>query len=163
MTLTYLDHSATTPLRPQVLAAMEPYYGSTERADSSRYGNPSSIHHAGRAAYAGLDNARRTIAEILDAGIKEIVFTGCGSESDNAALRGIALARRRQSGANRIITTPIEHHAVLHTVEDMRDFFGFDLTLLPVDSHGLVNADDLAQALGGRFRCCGRQRHVRQQ
>ena len=148
MTLIYLDHSATTPLRPQVLAAMEPYYGSTEQADSLRYGNPSSIHHAGRAAYAGLDNARRTIAEILDAGIKEIVFTGCGSESDNAALRGIALARRRQSGANRIITTPIEHHAVLYTAEDLRDFFGFELTLLPVDSHGLVNADDLAQALG---------------
>ena len=148
MTLTYLDNSATTPLHPQVVAAMEPYYGSIEQADNSRYGNPSSIHHAGRAAYAGLDNARRTIAEILDAGIKEIVFTGCGSESDNAALRGIALARRRQSGANRIVTTPIEHHAVLYTAEDLRDFFGFELTLLPVDSHGLVNADDLAQALG---------------
>ena len=148
MTLIYLDHSATTPLRPEVVASMEPYYGSPDGADGSKFGNPSSIHRAGRAAYAGLSNARRAIAEILDAGSNEIVFTGCGSESDNAALRGIALARRRRSGANRIITTPIEHHAVLYTAEDLRDFFGFELTLLPVDRDGLVDADDLAQALG---------------
>ena len=148
MTLIYLDHSATTPLRPEVLAAMEPYYGSTEQTESSKFGNPSSIHHAGRAAYAGLSNARRTIADVLDAEGNEIVFTGCGSESDNAALRGIALARRSQSGANRIITTPIEHHAVLNTAEDLRDFFGFELALLPVDSDGVVNVDDLAQTLG---------------
>ena len=148
MSLIYLDHSATTPLRPEVLAAMEPYYGSTEQEDNSNYGNPSSIHRAGRAAYAGLSNARRTIADILGAEVSEIVFTGCGSESDNAALRGIALARRNQSGSNRIITTPVEHHAVLYTAKDLRDFFGFELTLLPVDGHGLVRADDLAQAMG---------------
>lgn len=144
----YLDHSATTPLRPEVLAAMEPYYGSTDQRDSSKYGNPSSIHRAGRAAHAGLSEARRTIADVLGAKPNEIVLTGCGSESDNAALRGIALARRTQCGADRIITTPVEHHAVLYTAEDLRDYFGFELTLLPVDGEGLISADDLGRALG---------------
>lgn len=148
MTLIYLDHSATTPLRPEVVSAMEPYYGSTDFAQSAKYGNPSSIHHAGRASYAGLSDARRSIAEILGADSNEIVFTGCGSESDNAAVRGIALARRKSSGANRIITTPIEHHAVLYTAEDLRELFGFEVTLLPVDGDGLVEADDLAEAIG---------------
>ena len=148
MTLIYLDHSATTPLRPDVFAAMEPFFGSTEQRANSRYGNPSSIHGAGRAANAGLTEARRTVADVLGATPNEIVFTGCGSESDNAALRGIALARRKQVGANRIITTPVEHHAVLYSAEDLRDFFGFELILLPVDGDGLVNAEDLEQALG---------------
>ena len=148
MTFIYLDHSATTPLRPEVVSAMEPYYGSTDLAQSAKYGNPSSIHHAGRASYAGLSDARRTIAEILGADSNEIVFTGCGSESDNAAVRGIALARRKMDGANRIITTPIEHHAVLYTAEDLRELFGFEVTLLPVDGDGLVEADDLAEAIG---------------
>ena len=144
----YLDHSATTPLRPEVLTAMEPYFGSTDREDNSKYGNPSSIHLAGRAAHAGLSEARGTIADILGAAAREVILTGCGSESDNAALRGIALARRKQTGANRIVTTVVEHHAVLNTAEDMRDFFGFDLTLLPVNSDGLVSEDALAEALG---------------
>ncbi len=148
MTFIYLDHSATTPLRPEVVSAMEPYYGSSDLAQSAKYGNPSSIHHAGRASYAGLSDARRTIAEILGADSNEIVFTGCGSESDNAAVRGIALARRKSGGANRIITTPIEHHAVLYTAEDLRELFGFEVTLLPVDGDGLVEADDLADAIG---------------
>jgi len=148
MTFIYLDHSATTPLRPEVVSAMEPYYGSTDLAQSAKYGNPSSIHHAGRASYAGLSDARRTIAEILGADSNEIVFTGCGSESDNAAVRGIALARRKMDGANRIITTPIEHHAVLYTAEDLRELFGFEVTLLPVDGDGLVEVDDLAEAIG---------------
>ena len=148
MTMIYLDHSATTPLRPEVLAAMEPYYGSTDQRDSSKYGNPSSIHRAGRASHAGLSEARETIANVLGVNPNEIVFTGCGSESDNAALRGIALARRTQYGADRIITTPVEHHAVLYTAEDLRDCFGFELTLLPVDGDGLVSADDLDRAIG---------------
>ena len=148
MTLIYLDHSATTPLRPEVFAAMEPFFGSTDQKDNAKYGNPSSIHRAGRAAHAGLSEARRTIADVLGATPNEIVLTGCGSESDNAALRGIALARRKQFGTDRIITTPVEHHAVLYTAEDLRDFFGFELTLLPVDGEGLVCAADLEQALG---------------
>ncbi len=148
MTMIYLDHSATTPLRPEVFAAMEPFFGSTDEEENSKYGNPSSIHGAGRAAHAGLSEARRTVADVLGASPTEIVFTGCGSESDNAALRGIALARRIQFGTNRIITTPVEHHAVLYSAEDLRDFFGFELTLLPVDGDGLVSAEDLERALG---------------
>ena len=95
-----------------------------------------------------MSEARQTIANVLGVNPNEIVFTGCGSESDNAALRGIALARRTQYGADRIITTPVEHHAVLYTAEDLRDCFGFELTLLPVDGDGLVSADDLDRALG---------------
>lgn len=148
MSLIYLDHSATTPLRAEVRAAMEPYFGSTEEKDNPKYGNPSSIHLTGRAAHAGMSQARRTIADVLGASSGEVVFTGCGSESDNAALRGIALARRRQSGANRIITSAVEHHAVLYTAEDLRDFFGFELTVLPVNGDGLVDENDLAAALG---------------
>lgn len=128
----YLDHAATTPLHPEVWEAMQPYF-------AALYGNPSSIHANGRRANVALENARRTIAEALSATPREIVFTSGGTEGDNAALRGIALARRRATGANRIVTTPIEHHAVLHTAYDLRDHFGFDLTLLPVNHEGLVD------------------------
>lgn len=148
MQLIYLDHSATTPLRHEVAAAMRPFVDASEQADNWNFGNPSSIHRAGRAAYAGVSAARRVIAGILGASEGEIVFTGGGSESDNAALRGIAIARRKQTGAHRIITTSIEHHAVLHTAEDLRDTFGFELTVLPVDADGIVRTDDLSEAVG---------------
>ncbi len=137
----YMDHSATTPVLPAVFEAMQPYF-------CELYGNPSSIHSAGRRAASALTHARRTIADLIGARPNEIIFTGCGSEGDNAALRGIALARRAATGADRIITTPIEHKAVLATAEDLRDRYGFRLTFLPVDSNGLVNVDHLAAALG---------------
>lgn len=137
----YLDHAATTPVAPAVLAAMQPYF-------TEFYGNPSSLHRFGRRASVALEAARRRIAEQIGATPKEIIFTSGGTESDNAALRGIALARRAATGANRIITTPIEHHAVLHTAFDLRDHFGFDLTLLPVNREGVVAPVDLANALG---------------
>lgn len=137
----YLDHSATTPLREEALAAMQPYF-------AEFYGNPSSIHWAGRRGHTGLDQARSTVAGVLGAKANEIVFTGSGSESDNAALRGIALARRKQSGANRLVVSPTEHAAIQRTAEDLRDNYGFDLTLLPVDGEGLVQPDDVAAALG---------------
>lgn len=137
----YLDHSATTPVWPEVLEAMQPYF-------LECYGNPSSIHGAGRRAHAGLQSARARIAELIDASPREIVFTGCGSESNNAALRGIGLARKAQTGANRIITSPVEHHAILETLEDLKELHGFAIEMLPVDSHGLVHADDLASRLG---------------
>ena len=124
----YLDHAATTPLHEEVWTTMEPYF-------REFYGNPSSIHGVGRRANVALESARRTIADLLHAAPKELIFTSGGTEGDNAALRGIALARRAATGANRIITTPIEHHAVLHTAFDLRDQFGFDLTLLPVRQH----------------------------
>ncbi len=113
------------------------------------YGNPSSIHTVGRQAGAALTQARRTIAATLGAHPSEIIFTGCGSESDNAALRGIAQARRERAGANRIVTCAVEHHAVLTTAESLRDHAGFTLTVLPVDSDGLIALDDLDAALAG--------------
>lgn len=139
--LIYLDHAATTPVADEVLAAMLPYF-------REFYGNPSSVHRVGRRASVALEQARRTIAEQIGATPQEIIFTSGGTESDNAALRGIALARRAATGANRILTTPIEHHAVLHTVFDLRDHFGFAVTLLPVDSTGRIDPADLVRLLG---------------
>lgn len=137
----YLDHSATTPVHPDVVAAMLPYF-------SEHYGNPSSIHSLGRRSNVALELARRKVAEIIGARPAEIIFTSGGSEGDNAAVRGIALARRAATGANRIITSAIEHSAVLRTAEAMRDHFGFALTVLPVDRDGLVSLAAVEAALG---------------
>lgn len=137
----YLDHSATTPVRPEVMAAMQPYF-------ADFYGNPSSIHSVGRKAHAGLQQARRTVAQVLGVRESEILFTSCGSESDNAAVRGIAMARRRQSGVNRIVTSAVEHKAVLATAQDLAENYGFALTVLPVDGEGRVRVADVAAALG---------------
>lgn len=137
----YMDHSATTPVRPEVMDAMQPFF-------HEYYGNPSSIHGVGRRAGVALSQARRAIAELVGAKPSEIVFTGGGTEGDNAALRGIAMARRAATGANRIVTLPLEHKAVLYTAQDLADYYGFTLTLLPVDGDGLVAVEDVAQALG---------------
>lgn len=137
----YVDYAATTPVAPEVLDAMLPYFGEF-------YGNPSSIHRLGRRANVALEQARRSLAERIGAKPGEIVFTGCGSESDNAALRGIAHARRAATGATRIVTTPIEHHAVLSTAEDLHDRYGFTLTLLPVDEVGRIDLAACERALG---------------
>jgi len=136
----YLDHSSTTPMRTEVLEAMLPYF-------SEEYGNPSSIHRAGRSALAALTTARRSIAIILGGKAEEILFTGSGSEGANMALRGIALARREATGANRIVISAMEHKAVVATAEQLRDHFGFDLTLLPVDDEGIVHPRVLEDAL----------------
>ncbi len=137
----YVDHAATTPVAAEVLDAMLPYF-------TEFYGNPSSIHRLGRRANVALEQARRSIAGLIGARPGEIVFTGCGSESDNAALRGIAHARRAATGATRIVTTPIEHHAVLTTAEDLRDRYGFALTLVPVDGAGHIDLAACEQVLG---------------
>lgn len=136
-----MDHSATTPVRSEVLEAMLPYF-------SEMYGNPSSIHGVGRSGNVALSRARRTVAGRIGAGESEILFTSGGTEGDNAALRGIALARREQTGATRIITTPVEHKAVLYTAQDLAEHYGFALTLLPVDRDGLVSVADVEAALG---------------
>ena len=136
----YLDHAATTPVDPRVLEAMLPYF-------SGDYGNSSSVHHFGRQAEKGLEQARRTVADFFHCAPDEIVFTSCGSESDNLAVRGGALAAREQRGAGHIVTTPIEHPAVIATARQLRDHFGFELTELPVDRDGRVSADDVARAL----------------
>lgn len=136
----YLDHAATTPVDPRVLEAMLPYF-------NSDYGNPSSIHHYGRRAEAALEQARRELAARLNCSPNEILFTSCGSESDNLALRGGALAAREQRGANHLITTPIEHSAVIATAHQLRDHFGFELTELPVGQDGRVPVEAVARAL----------------
>jgi cysteine desulfurase len=134
----YLDHSATTQVDVRVVEAMLPYF-------TEKFGNASSLHRWGQAAMAGLDSARRTVAEILHANPNEIVFTGCGSESDNLAVRGVAMALR--SRGNHIITTPIEHHAILRTAEQLEKEFGFEVTRVPVNRFGVVNPDDIARAI----------------
>ena len=137
--LIYLDHAATTPVDPEVVAAMVPYF-------TQQFGNPSSIHQAGRAALEALDDARETVARVLGANRKEIIFTGGGSESDNLAIKGVALAQRAAGRGAHIITSAIEHHAVLHAF-DYLAADGFAVTILPVDAQGLVHPDDLRTAL----------------
>jgi cysteine desulfurase len=143
----YLDHSATTPVDPRVVEAMLPYF-------TEKFGNASSLHRWGQAALAALDESRRTIAEILHARPNEIVFTGCGSESDNLALRGVAFALRArgnlQGGRGHVITTPIEHHAILNTAAQLEKEFGFEVTRVSVDRRGIVNPDDIAHAITPR-------------
>ncbi|MEM8530005.1 MAG: cysteine desulfurase NifS [Chloroflexota bacterium] len=135
----YLDHAATTPIDEQVIAAMLPYF-------TQQFGNPSSIHQFGRTALAALDDARETVAAVLGANRKEVIFTGGGSESDNLAIKGVALAQRQAGKGAHVITTAIEHHAVLHAVEYL-ETLGFEATILPVDADGLVRPDDLQAAL----------------
>jgi cysteine desulfurase len=133
----YFDHAATTPLDPRVLETMLPYLQNV-------WGNPSSIYYEGREARKALDGARRSVAETLGARPNDIVFTSGGSESDNLAIRGAAFASQKRG--KHLITSAIEHHAVLHTVEQL-EREGFEATYLPVDSEGFVSPDDLAQAL----------------
>jgi cysteine desulfurase len=119
---------------------MQPYWAGV-------YGNTSSAHSIGRAALKAVDQARQTCAEVLGCDPAEIVFTGSGTESDNLALRGVAWAAHRRGQRAHIVTTPIEHHAVGHTVEQLRDLFGVGLTLVPVDEYGRVNPDAIARAI----------------
>ncbi|MHB8325090.1 MAG: cysteine desulfurase family protein [Candidatus Dormibacteria bacterium] len=133
--MTYLDNAATTPPRPEVTQAML-------AALAEGFGNPSSSHQVGRAARSLVDRARDQLSEVLHCRAREIVFTGGGSEADNLALRGVA---RRQRGRH-LIVSAVEHEAVLETARDLAGA-GFELTVLPVDSRGLVAPDDLARAL----------------
>ncbi len=133
----YLDHAATTPLDPRVLEAMLPYL-------SYHWGNPASLYAEAQEARKGLDGARRTIADTLGAKPQEIIFTSGASESDNLALRGVAYANRRRG--NHVITSAVEHHAVLHPAERLEQE-GFRLTYLPVDSQGAVDLDALERAV----------------
>ena len=136
----YLDHAATTPLRPEVRAAMEPYLS----ADG--FGNPSSLHADGQRAKRALDAARDTLACALGAQFSEITFTSGGTEADNAALVGVMLARGRGS---HLITTQIEHEAVIETARFLEKL-GFSVTYLPVDEQGRVAPRSVADALTDR-------------
>src|SRR5947208_4620507 len=135
----YLDHAATTPVDQRVVEAMLPYF-------TAKPGNPSSIHRLGRSALEALDDAREALAGVLGASRKEIIFTGGGSEADNLAIKGVALAQRQAGKGAHVITSAIEHHAVLHAAEYL-ETLGFEITVLPVDSGGLVSPDDLRAAL----------------
>jgi cysteine desulfurase len=135
----YLDHSASTPTDERVVQAMMPYFGEI-------YGNPSSLHDFGRKAEQAIEDARETIAGILNCKPSEIVFTSGGSESDNLALRGAGWAARRQGQGQHLITTPVEHSAVGQTANQMAEVMGFDKTILPVDHDGLVDVEDFAGA-----------------
>ncbi|HUH98068.1 MAG TPA: cysteine desulfurase family protein [Anaerolineales bacterium] len=136
----YLDYAATTPADPRVLDAMLPYF-------SARFGNPSSLHRYGQQAEAAVESAREAVAAALNSRADEIVFTACGSESDNLALRGAALARRKQTGANRIVTSKAEHHAVSKTAEQLQEYLGFEVIWLEVDEHGMVQPQALENAV----------------
>ncbi len=133
----YMDNAATTPVRPEVLDAMLPYFNET-------YGNPSGIYTIAQQARKAADESREIVANIIGARISEIVFTSGGTESDNAALKGVAFAL--QHVGNHIITTSIEHHAVLHTCHQLEQF-GFEITYLPVDKDGLVNPIDVRDSI----------------
>jgi cysteine desulfurase len=134
----YLDHAATTPLDPQVLEKMTPYL-------TEYFGNPSSIHAFGRETRKAIEDARAIVAKEIGAdGPQEIIFTGGGSESDNLAIKGVALANRERG--NHIITSSIEHHAVFDTAHFLEKM-GFKVTYLPVDGDGLVRVEDLVNSL----------------
>jgi cysteine desulfurase len=131
----YLDHNASTPVHPEVLQAMLPYF-------SERFGNASSVHGFGREAREGLETAREQIAEFLRVSKDEIVFTSGGTESDNLGIKGMAAARR----SGHIVTSQIEHHAVLRTCE-MLETQGFTVTYLPVDEYGMVRPEELERVI----------------
>lgn len=133
----YLDNAATTALSPRVLEAMLPYF-------TQHYGNPSSVHAFGREAKQGLDKARDQVAKALHCDPSEVIFTGCGTESDNTVLLGVA--QRYGNKGKHIITTNVEHHAILHTCEYLEKQ-GYSVTYLPVDQDGLVTAEQVAAAI----------------
>lgn len=133
----YLDHAATSPIHPEVIQTML-------GAITNTYGNPSSIHYAGREARKALDEARHNIAENIHAEEKEIIFTSGGTEGDNLAIIGTALAHKENG--KHIITSQIEHHAVLKTCEYL-ETQGFEVTYLPVNAHGTVSAESVKNAL----------------
>lgn len=130
-----MDNAATTQVDPRVLKAMQPFF-------SKYYGNPSSLHSFGQEAKAALENARKKVANLISADPEEIIFTSGGTESDNLAIKGIAFAKNK----GHIITTSIEHHAVLHACDWLKKQ-GFEVTILFVDKYGLINLKDLENAI----------------
>ena len=134
----YLDHAATTQVKPEVLAEMLPYF-------TTQYGNPGGVHSYAREAKAAMDKTRSIVANALGASPDEIYFTAGGTESDNIAIRGVVRANSRKG--KHIITTSIEHHAVLHTLEALEKD-GYEVTYLPVDEEGFVSANQVKEEIG---------------
>ncbi len=139
----YFDHAATTAVKPEVLKAMLPYF-------SENYGNPSSIYALGQQSHAAIERARGQVADALGCMPQEIYFTGCGSEADNWAIKGAAAANRRKG--NHIITSAIEHHAVLHTCQYLEKQ-GYEVTYLPVNADGEVSPKDVEAAIRDTTIC----------
>ena len=137
MEIKYFDHAATTPVREEVIKEMLPYFG-------VEYGNASTMYSLGRNAKKAMNKARRQVAEALNGEIGEIYFTSCGSESDNLAIKGFAYANREKG--NHIITTKIEHHAVLDACKTLEKQ-GFEVTYLNVDANGKISLQELVQAI----------------
>ncbi len=137
---TYLDYAATTPVDPRVLDVMLPFFNQT-------FGNPSSIHQFGQQAEAAVESARETVAAELNCLPEEIVFTSCGSESDNLAIRGTAWAMREKTGANWILTSRAEHHAVSKSMEQLQTHYGFQLEWLETDEFGTVSPESVERAV----------------
>jgi len=136
----YLDNAATTPVDPRVIEAMGAYW----RED---WGNPSSVYAVGRRARRALDNARDRCAQVLNCRANEVIFTGCGSESDNLAIKGSAMALAEQRGWKHVVTSRVEHHAVLHACEWLEKHLGFEITYVDVDGFGRVDPADVAGAV----------------
>jgi cysteine desulfurase len=135
--IVYMDHAATTYVKKEVLEEMLPFF-------TENFGNPSSLYSLGRKTRAAIDKARERVAKALGANTDEIFFTGGGSEADNWAIKGVAFANKNKG--NHIITTKIEHHAVLHTCEYLEKH-GFEVTYLSVDENGLINLEELKNAI----------------
>lgn len=133
----YLDHIASTPIDPQVIEAMLPYLG-------KNFGNPQSLHSVGQEAFSAIEEARGKVAKLINAKPEEIYFTSCGSESNNFALKGFALAHR--SRGDHIVLSAIEHQSVLHSAKNLEKM-GYSLTLIPVDKWGLVDPDVVKRAI----------------
>lgn len=136
----YLDYAATTPVDQRVLDAMLPYF-------RDAYGNPSSVHRLGQKAEAAVDQAREKVASVLHCKPEEIIFTSCGTEADNLALRGAAMARRAASGEKWILTAKTEHHAVSKTAEQLEKEYGFLLEWLDMDKYGAVTPESLSKVV----------------
>lgn len=136
----YLDYAATTPVDPQVVEAMAPYF-------SERFGNPSSIHRYGQQAEAALESARQGVAACLHCLPEEVIFTSCGTESDNLALQGAVFAARQERGANHVLISPVEHHAVSKTADQLARLHGFELEFLQVDEFGSVHPEEVARRI----------------
>ena len=140
--LIYLDNAATTPLHPKALEAMLPYL-------SGRFGNPSATYSLARQAQKAIDDARKSVASVLGSRSSDIIFTSGGTESVNTALKGVAFAQKKARAGNHIVTTEVEHHAVLHTCNYLEQF-GFEVTYVSVDGYGRVDPEDVARAVTDR-------------
>lgn len=136
----YLDYTASTPIDRRVLEAMMPYF-------TENFGNSFSIHDFGRIAENALEQSHETIAGLLNSSPNKTIFTNCGSESDNLALRGVEFSERNRRGANLVLISPVEHHAVSQTALQLTDQLNFQLDFLPVDKYGMVDPEDVIKSI----------------